>query len=49
MRSMSGHMARGNSFFLRYNSYMLSEAESVRVVGGNLLDDFLMLSPELTT
>lgn len=47
--SMLGHKARGNFFFLGYNSYMLSEAESVYFVGGSLLDDFLMLSPELTT
>lgn len=40
--SMLGHKARGNSFFLGYNSYLLSEAESVCFIGGNLLDDFLV-------
>lgn len=39
---MLGHEARGNSFFLGYNSYMLFEAESVCFICGNLLDDFLM-------
>lgn len=47
--SVLRHKAKGNSFFLRYSSYMLSKAESVCFVGGKLLDDFLMLSPELTT